>query len=164
MPEAQTVHTLKDTTIQILRPELTYEVEGEPGDFGYVPGLIDAVWVMDRDEHGTPRGGAAGRTSLSFSAFLRDAGSEDHATLPDICEEPARPASWWAQNTTSTLDGVSDLPTSDVVVTYDGSAKGDPDKTLTFQDTFLKGGGAKDGRPSTYAVSGEAAIKGPTVT
>jgi hypothetical protein len=163
MAEAQTVGTLKDGFIQIVRPEHTYDVSNEPGDLTWESGLAEAVWVDDRDEQATPRLGKAGRTKVAFSVNLRDPGSEDHATLPDICEEVARPDAWWAQNTTSTLAAVSDLPTSDVVYTFDGSAKGDPDKTYTFPDMYLKGKGA-EGRPNTYSVTSEGTCKGPTVT
>lgn len=161
--EPSAARTRGDGLIQIRRPEHTYTVSGEPGDFSYSPGNREPIWVDDRLDHGIPRKGQAGRTTASFTAHLRDPGSADHATLPDICEEEGRPTSWWAVNTTSTLAGVSDLLTSDLIYTIDGSATGDPDWTLTFPDMYLTGE-MSEGDPSSYSVSGEAAILAPVVT
>lgn len=162
MPESTVVHTNRDGLVKFVRGAESYTVAIEPGDFQYAPGGYETVWVMDRDEHGTPRKGAAGRTTFQFSAYHRDATSTTFYTLPDICEEESRSTSYWATNTTSTLTN-SDQKTSDVVYVLDGSAKGSPDATFTFDDSVVKGSFA-EGKPSTYNVTGEAAIVGPAMS
>lgn len=163
MPEANIVRNKRDGVILIRRPEHTYTVKGDPGDFAYEAGGYSTWRGLSRGDHLTPRKLDAQVTTLSWSALLMDLGSTEHATLPDICEEHSRPNSWWAQNTNSTLAGVSDELTSDVLFIEDGSAVGEPDVTLTFPDVSLRGSGA-EGDENTYSVTGEASIVGPTVT
>ena len=163
MAEAATVKNKRDGLIQVVRTAATYTVSIEPGDFSYGGGQYSWWFGLDRGDHVTPRRLDAQLCTFGWSVWLRDLGSTAHSTLPDICEEVSRSGSWWASNTTSTLSATSDVLSSDVVFTLDGSAVGDPDSTLTWDDAQLRGAFA-EGDADTYTVTGQCAINGPALT
>lgn len=161
MAELVTVRTKRDITIVISDSGAanSYTVSVEPGDFNYASPRHTVVRPLDRGEFVTPRKGDAQPTTLGFSVHLRDIGNSTTSALPDICEQRG----WAGSNWTSTLSTSSDVFAVDVAVTYDGTAAGEADRTLTFGDMSLRGS-YSDGDPSAYTVSGEASILVPTLS
>lgn len=161
MPESTVVRTKKDLVIVIQDQGAaqTYTLDKIPGDFAYDAPLYDLVDILDNGDLGGVRKGDEQPVTVSFSAHLRDVGSGAHITLPDICEERG----YWASNMTSTTAQTSDVPTEDLVVTVDGTAFGESDKSMTFEDMVLRGS-ASFQYPAQYSVTGRSTTKTkPTV-
>lgn len=135
----------------------------EPGDFNFsAPGYAIERY-LDRTEHKAPRLGDAQVTTLGWSVIVTTFYSATEATMPDVCEYYARTNSYVNDNWTSTLDGTSDVFTVDLTYTIDGTYVGEADVTLLFPDVSLTGS-FSEGAPSTYTITGEASIIGPTVS
>ena len=134
------------------------------GDFNYASPGHSILRILKRGEHATPRRQDAQVTSLGFSITLTDIGdpTNTYATLPDICERE-REGTFVNSTWTSTFGDTSDVFGTDVNYTIDGSAFGEADKDLLFDDMSLRGNFA-EGDPSTYSCTGEASILAPVIS
>lgn len=166
MAESTVVRTKRDGLIVISDSGAanSYTVSCEPGDFTYSAPGYSTLRLLDRGEHKTPRRSDAQVCTLGFSVLLTDIGDPTavYATLPDICEEQ-RAGTFVAGNWTSTFGTTSDEFGVDVTYTVDGSAFGEADKDLLFDDVTLKGSMA-EGDPSSYSCTGEASILAPVLS
>ena len=132
----------------------SYTVAYEPGDFTFsVPNRSVSLY-LDRGEITSPpsiRVVDDQPITGSFSVYARDIGDSTYATLADICNLYAS-GGYVASNWTSTHTGV-DLPkTWTLTATFDGTFKGETDKTLTFSYVVFTAS-FKDGDPSSFDVS-----------
>ena len=123
------------------------------GDFGYEAPIAGLTRIRDRGTLAGVRRGDDEPVTCSGTVTLTDVGSGSYATLPDICEERGYVASAWV----STTDGLSDVPTFDIVVTIDGASFGEADKTMTFPDMVTRQAGASFGDPAQYPWQAESA-------
>lgn len=161
MAESTVVRSKKDLTltVQDSGASNTYSPTSWQGDFSYEAGLYNVVDILDNGALDNVRQGDEIPVSCSWTQNLTDPGDGTEFTIPDICEERGG----WNSTATSTTNQQNDVFTQDVVVTVDGTAFGEADKSVTFSDMILRGS-ATFGYPASYAVSGRSAtaIK-PTV-
>jgi len=140
----------------------TYGVACEPGDFNYAAPGISVLRLLSRGSHKTERNNEDQVTTLGWSVHMRDISSTTDAVLPDICEIE-RAGTFVKNNWVSTRTGISDVFTVDVEHIINGSAFGEADKSLFFDDMKLTGTFA-EGFPSAYTVAGEASILAPVIS
>jgi hypothetical protein len=166
MPESTVPRTKRDGLIVVSDSGAAndYTVSCEPGDFNYAAPGHSILRLLDRGEHKTPRRQDAQVTTLGFSVILTDIGdpTNTYATLPDICEYE-RAGTFVNGSWTSTFGTTSDVFGVDVTYTVDGSAFGEADKDLLFDDVSLRGSFA-EGDPSAYTATGEASILAPVLS
>jgi hypothetical protein len=154
MPESTVIRTKRDVTwvIQDAGAANSYTPPKVLGDFAYEAPLYDLVRILDNGSLDSLRKGDDQPTSVSWTQHLSDVGSTTYATIVDITEERGFFLTDW----TSTTDLESDVLTSDLVATIDGTAFGEADKSLTFADMVFRGS-KSFGYPASISVSGESA-------
>lgn len=138
----------------------TYTVEFEPGDLSVtVPGTATTV-IMDRGslENVVLRKGDDAPCELSFTCYLRELGSSDHATILDIAHH--REGSYVADNWVSTGD--TDVFQVDVTVIYSGAAFGAADEEVVFGKCVVRAN-YSEGDPNTVSVTITSHVSKPTI-
>ena len=151
MAESPIVRTKKDVAIVIQdnAAALSYSPTSNIGNFSWDTPMYDLVDIRDNGVLDGVRRGDDQPTTFSFGVNLTDVGDSSEITLPDICTD----SGYWGSNATSTTNQESDVPTVDVLITVDGTAFGEADKTMTFADCVLRGSGSAE-YPAQYTVTG----------
>jgi len=162
MPESTIPYTKRDGMIIFSDAGAvnTYTVEFEPGDLSVtVPGTATTA-ILDRGSQTNVvlRKGDDAPCELSFSCYLRELGSADHATLLDIATY--REGSYVADNWVST--GETEVFTVDVTVIYSGAAFGAADEEAVFGKCEVRAN-YSDGDPSTVSVTITSHVNQPTI-
>lgn len=154
MAESTVVRTKRDLTwvIQDSGAANTYTPTVIVGDFGYSAPLYGVTQIRDNGALYGVRKADDEPVSCSWTQNLTDVGDATQFTIADVCEERGG----WSTTATSTTNQASDVPTYNLVVTVDGTAFGESDKTMTFSNLFFRGS-ASFGDPATYSVTGTSA-------
>jgi hypothetical protein len=161
-----------ESPVPIAKRDLTYVIQDagavnlytpsiNVGDFAYEAMIAETVPVLNNGDLYSGRRGNQIPLKCSATVTLTDPGSSEYLTLPDICEERGYAAS----QLTSTMAGLTDLLTLDLLATLDGSPAGKVDVSMTFPDLVFRMAGATFGDPAQYPWAAESlTATAPTIS
>lgn len=166
MPESTGIHNKRDLIIGHNDGTLTYTVAYEAGDLNLSIPLETVSYYLDRGLLGTTpsvRKVDDQPMTFGYSAYFRDAGDTgaSYVSLQDLL---VRFSSGYVESNWTPTLSVSDEFLVNTTIQFDGTWKGEADKTYTLNYCSLRGGGFAEGDPTTTSVTGTSYQLRPTLS